>query len=57
MLIDGQARVRKLVDAGMSVDEVIGADPLAGYAEAYDWSFITSEIMTRTLYKDLTGDN
>ena len=57
MLVDGRARVKELIDAGMSEDDVMGADPLAGYADAYDWSFITSEVMTRTLYKDLSTNN
>ncbi len=54
MLIDGRGLVQTLVDQGMSVEEVLEANPLAKY-ESFDWQFITTERMTRTLYKDLTG--
>lgn len=54
MLIDGRALVKALVDQGKSVEEVLEANPLAKY-ESFDWQFITTERMTRTLYKDLTG--
>lgn len=55
MLIDGQARVRALVEAGMSEEEVVAAAPLSDYAADFDWFFIDSERMTRTFYKDLTS--
>jgi len=55
MLIDGRALVTALVNQGMSVEEVLEANPLAKY-ESFDWQFITTERMTRTLYKDLTGN-
>lgn len=56
MLVEGRKRVRKLVEAGMSEDEAVAADPLADYAATFDWYFIDAERMTRTLYKDLTRD-
>jgi glyoxylase-like metal-dependent hydrolase (beta-lactamase superfamily II) len=55
MLIDGHARVKELVEAGMSEDEVVEAAPLADYASDFDWYFINSERMTRTFYQDLTS--
>lgn len=57
MLIDGRARVKTLVDAGMSEDEAADSDPLVDYADDYDWSFINAATMTRTFYKDLTAGN
>jgi len=54
MLIDAEARVKKLVDAGMSQDEVLAENPLADYHEQWNWSFITTEVMTTTLYRSLT---
>lgn len=54
MLIDAQARVKKLVDQGMSQDEVLTANPLAIYHDTWNWGFITTERMTTTLYRSLT---
>ncbi|NNF41201.1 MAG: MBL fold metallo-hydrolase [Woeseiaceae bacterium] len=55
MLIDSRAQVKALLDHGKSIDEILEANPLAAYA-AFDWSFITTERMTRTLYRSLTTD-
>ncbi len=57
MLVDGYAKVRALVDQGLSEDEVVAANPLAAYAADYDWYFINAERMTRTFYADLTVGN
>jgi glyoxylase-like metal-dependent hydrolase (beta-lactamase superfamily II) len=54
MLVDAEARVKKLVDAGMSLEEVLTENPLADYHEQWSWSFITTEVMTTTLYRSLT---
>lgn len=56
VLIDCRKRVKALVDAGKSEEEVLAANPLADYHDQYNWSFITTEIMTKTLYRDLTTD-
>lgn len=55
MLLDAKVRVGKLVDAGMSLDEVLAADPLALYTDKWSWDFITTERMTTTLYRSLSG--
>ncbi|MEE4172888.1 MAG: MBL fold metallo-hydrolase [Xanthomonadales bacterium] len=52
----GQAAVRALVEQGMGIDEVLAANPLAEF-ESRNWQFITTERMTRTLYRDLTGES
>jgi len=57
MLVDALARVKKLVDAGMSEDEILAKNPLASYAESWDWFFISAEIMTKTIYRSLTESN
>ena len=54
MLIDAKARVARLVDAGMSEDEVLAENPLASYHDTWSWGFITTERMTSTLYRDVT---
>jgi glyoxylase-like metal-dependent hydrolase (beta-lactamase superfamily II) len=55
-LIDSKQRVRTLVDAGKTAEEILAVNPLADYHDQYNWSFITTEIMTKTLYRDLTTD-
>lgn len=54
VLRTSQSRVRTLVEQGMSEEEVLAANPLEGF-EDRSWSFITTERMVRTLYRDLTG--
>ena len=54
MLLDAEARVKKLVDAGMTLEQVLAENPLALYHEQWNWSFITTERMTTTLYRSLT---
>ena len=56
MLVDSRQRVKKLVDAGMSAEEAVAANPLADYHDTWNWGFITTERMTQTLYRDLTTD-
>jgi cyclase len=56
MLEDAQSRIKTLVDAGNSIDEVLAVNPLADYHEDWTWDFITSEIMTRTIYRSLTEE-
>jgi glyoxylase-like metal-dependent hydrolase (beta-lactamase superfamily II) len=54
MLEDAQARVRTLVDAGKSKEEVLAENPLADYDEGWTWGFIDTERMTEALYRSLT---
>jgi glyoxylase-like metal-dependent hydrolase (beta-lactamase superfamily II) len=54
MLVDARARVKALVDDGKSLDEVLAAGPLSRYDAEWSWQFITTEFMTRTLYRGLT---
>lgn len=57
MLIDAQAIIKALFDDGVSEDDVVAANPLASYHEDYNWGFITTERMTRTIYRDLQSGN
>lgn len=57
MLVDARARVKNLVDQGLSQDEVLAANPLADYHDTWNWRFITTERMTTTLYRSLTQEN
>ncbi len=56
MLIDARDRVRRLVKAGRSADEIVAANPLADYHDDWNWGFITTERMTRTLVRDAGGE-
>ncbi len=53
MLIDAEARVKALIDKGMSADDIVAANPLSIYHDEYSWGFITTEVMTRTLIRSL----
>ncbi len=55
MLEDAQARVKALVDAGKSQEEVLAENPLADYEDGWSWEFITTERMTETIYRALTA--
>jgi len=56
MLEDAQARVRALIDAGNSLEEVLAENPLADYHDVWNWDFITTEGMTETLFRSLTTE-
>jgi glyoxylase-like metal-dependent hydrolase (beta-lactamase superfamily II) len=54
MLQGAHDRVRRLVDAGQSEEAILAANPLEDYHDDWNWGFITTERMTRTLYRGLT---
>ena len=56
MLEDAQARVKALLDAGKSQEEVLAENPLARYHDGWNWGFITTERMTEALYRSLTAE-
>ncbi len=56
MLEDALERVRALVEAGHSEEEILAANPLADYHADWNWSFITTERMTKTLIRALTSE-
>ncbi len=56
MLTDAEARVKALVDKGMSEEELLAANPLSIYHDEYNWGFITTERMTQALIHSLTTD-
>ena len=53
MLVDARRRVLELIQAGKSEEEVLAENPLAPYDAEWSWDFISTEDMTRTLYRDL----
>jgi len=55
MLEAGYGKVRALVAAGKSREEVLAAAPLADF-ESWSWEFITTERMTDTFLRALTGE-
>ena len=54
MLINAEAKVKALIDAGMDEEQIVSTNPLSIYHEQYSWRFITTERMTRTLIRSLT---
>ena len=54
VLTDSQARVKLLIDQDRTIEEVLEANPLSVYHDDYNWQFISTERMTRTLYRALT---
>jgi cyclase len=56
VLVDCEARVKTLVDAGKTEEEILAANPLADYHDTWNWGFITTERMTKTLYRSLTSN-
>jgi len=51
MIADCYARVRSLVAAGKSEEEIVAANPLADYHDDWNWDFITTERMTRSMVR------
>lgn len=54
MLIDTKKRIGDLIAKGKTEDEVVKANPIKKYHEKWNWQFITTEKMTRQVYKSLT---
>lgn len=54
MLQDAEARVKNLLDKGMSAEQVLAENPLAVYHDDYNWFFITTEVMTKTFIRSLS---
>lgn len=52
MLLVTSGRVRELVRAGKTVDEVLAANPNAEFDAKLAWAFITPERYARILYRD-----
>lgn len=57
VLKDARKRVEALVQGGKTIDEVLENNPLADYHETYNWGFITTERMTRILFRAVSGEN
>ncbi|AZU02885.1 beta-lactamase [Glycocaulis alkaliphilus] len=55
MLIEGRARVAALVEEGHDLAAIQEQNPLSDFHDAWNWGFITTERMTWTFYRDITG--
>ncbi len=49
MLVDTSARVRRLLDEGLGVEQIVAAAPNADYDATWAWGFITGERYLRML--------
>lgn len=54
MLRDARSRVAALLAQGLDEEQVLAAAPLADYHDEFNWGFITTERMTRTLVRALS---
>ncbi len=54
MLIDAKSLIAKHVKDGLSLEDVLKANPLQKYHDDWNWGFITTERMTTQLYTDLS---
>jgi len=55
MLIKSKKLVAALIKEGKSEEQVVKANPLKEFHDKWNWQFITTERMTRQLYKGLKG--
>lgn len=56
MLKDAQKLVAGLIAADHDIDAILETNPLAKYHDDYNWGFITTERMTRTLHRSIAGE-
>ncbi len=54
MIEDSKQRIQAMINKGLSEKDVLQANPLADLHKKWNWSFITTEKMTQTLYRDLS---
>jgi hypothetical protein len=55
MLAEAQARIRALIAAGKTLEEVVAAKPLADYDVEWGKSFIRNDQFVATLYRSEQG--
>ncbi len=55
MLKSVRARIKALIDQGLTEDGVVKADPLKDFNPDWAWQFINGETMTRAAYRSLKG--
>lgn len=53
MLKNTREMVADLIKGGKTLDDIVAINPLADYHDKWNWGFITTERMTRTLFRDL----
>lgn len=53
VLADSLARVQRMVDDGRTEEQIVAENPLSLYHDDWNWGFITTERMTRTLVRSL----
>ncbi len=52
MIVQTRELIRAEVGLGRTLDEILAANPLADWSEAWSWNFISTERFTTTLYRD-----
>jgi glyoxylase-like metal-dependent hydrolase (beta-lactamase superfamily II) len=56
MLVELSGRVEKAIGEGKSLEEIQGMGLSAEWDEVWNWRFITTELMIKMLYMDLTDE-
>ena len=56
MLVDARASVVKLLDQGVSVDDILAAKPLAHLESEWGQGIVKGRLFTRLIYQSETGD-
>ncbi len=57
MLEESKRLIEQLIATGKQEEDIVKLNPLAKFHNDWHWSFITTERMTRQLYKSLKGDD
>ncbi len=56
MLVAARAAVAKLIDQGLSLDEIIAAEPLAELDPDWGQGFVKAKAFVTIIYQSETGD-
>ena len=57
MLVDAEARIKTLVDAGNDLEAIKAQDPLQDYRAVWDWGFIDADRLTTMIHRSLTSSD
>jgi len=56
MLVTAREIITPMVEGGMTLEDVLAANPLAQFHDDWNWGFICTPRMVATLYLDASGD-
>ena len=56
MLVEARAAIVKLLEQGMSLDEILAAKPLVYLEDKWGQGIVKARLFTRIVYQSETGD-